>query len=100
MKKLFVLFSLFCFAGCANAYVDTQYMTQEPFLVNVGYSSEMANLISITAQDPNRKPAEDDKYAPKIILRKAYNYIVPGQSTDLDFYNHSGSFNGWSWRDY
>ena len=99
MKKLLISLSLVCFIGTAFAAVDNQYMTTPQFMVNTGYSTEMARLLSVTNQDPYREPyVENNNF--KILSRRVYHYIVPGQGSDLDFYNHSGDFNGWSWRDY
>ena len=99
MKKFIVLFLLLCLANVANAYVDSQYLKQEQFLVNSGYSSEMARMIRINSEDPYREQYKES-YNIKNIARRVYNYIVPGQSTDLDFYNHDTSLNGWSWKDF
>lgn len=100
MKKVILILSIFLATSMtANAYVDSQYLTSEQFLVNVGYSAEMKRMIGITADDPYREPYVEGNN-PADIARRVYHYIVPGQNGDLDFYNHSGSFNGWSWKDY
>lgn len=100
MKKIVLILSIFLSVSLtANAYVDSQYLKTEQFLVNVGYSKEMKNMVEITSEDPYREPYQEGK-DPRDIARRVYHYIVPGQNGDLDFYNHSGSFNGWSWKDY
>ena len=96
MKKTILLFSLILIAQASYAFIDTQYTTDEKFLVNTGYSKEAAKIIDITAENPYREPAERTKNIPRLI----YHYIVPGQGGDIDFYNHSGNFDGWSWMDY
>lgn len=99
MKKLMILFSALLISGAAYATVDNQFMIGEQFLVNTGYSAEMANLASVTSQDPYREPYKENKKF-KTLSRRVYHYIVPGQGSDLDFYNHSGDYRGWSWKDY
>ncbi len=96
MKKTILLFSLILIAQASFAFIDTQYTTDEKFLVNTGYSKEAAKIIDIVAENPYREPAEPTKNIPRLI----YHYIVPGQGGDIDFYNHSGNFDGWSWMDY
>ncbi len=100
MKKIVLILSALLLTPImANAYVDSQYTSSEQFLVNTGYSAEAARVLGIVNQDPYREPYVEGK-SPKDIARRVYHYIVPGQNGDLDFYNHSGSFNGWSWKDY
>lgn len=99
MKKIVVLFALLIVGQSAFAAVDTQYMKTEQFLYNVGYSKEAAKMIAVTAEDPYRENYVEAKNFPSI-MRRIYHYVVPGQEGDLDFYNHSGDFNGWSWKDY
>lgn len=97
MKKLALLFSLILIAESAHAFIDTRYMKDAKFLANTGYSAEMARIVDISADNPYREPYSE---ANENIARRIYQYLVPGQNGDLDFYNHSGHFNGWSWRDY
>lgn len=99
MKKIALLFSLILIAQSAHAFIDSQYMKTEPFLVNIGYSAEAARVTAITSENPYREPYEEGKN-PANVFRRIYHYVVPGQGQDLDFYNHSGDFNGWSWKDY
>lgn len=100
MKKIALVLSLVMTSTlAANAYVDSQYMSSEQFLVNTGYSKEAAKVLTVVNQDPYREPAVEATN-PKNVFRRIYHYIVPGQNGDLDFYNHSGSFDGWSWKDY
>ena len=100
MKKIAIVFSVIALSGMtANAYVDNQYTANDRFLVNVGYSKEIARVANIVNRDPYREPYVEEKNLTNI-ARRVYHYIVPGQSDDLDFYDHSGSFNGWSWKDF
>lgn len=99
MKKIALLFSLILIAGSAHAFVDNQYMKTEQFLVNTGYSAEMANMASVNSENPYREPYKEGT-AKKDKLKRLYHYLVPGQQNNLDFYNHSGSFEGSSWIDY
>lgn len=99
MKKIALLFSLILIAGSAHAFVDNQYMKTEQFLVNTGYSAEMANMINVNADNPYREPYQEGKSA-KDILRRIHYYLVPNQGNNLDFYNHSGNFNNTTWKDY
>ncbi len=98
MKKIALLFSLILIAQSANAFIDNQYMKTEQYLVNTGYSAEAARITAITAENPYREPYVESK-KPKAVLKRIHRYIVPGQNSDLDFYNHSGSYNNWSWKD-
>ena len=99
MKKLILLFSLILVSQSAFAYIDNQFMTTEQYLVNTGYSAEAAKMMTITNQDPYREVHKEGKDI-KSILRRAYHYIAPVNEADLDFYNHSGSYNGPSWKDF
>ena len=99
MKKIALLFSLILVAQSAHAFIDTQHMKSEQFLVNTGYSAEVAKMIAVTAQDPYREVYQEGKDT-KSLLRRAYHYIAPVNEADLDFYNHSGNFNGNSWKDF
>ena len=100
MKKLVLIMALFLTTNVvANAYVDSQFLKTEKFLVNTGYSAEMPRVLSMTGDNPYRDVyVEPTK--PKDVFRRIYHYIVPGQNQDLDFYNHSIDNNGWSWKDY
>ncbi len=97
MKKIAVIFSIILIAQSANAFVDSQYMKTEQFLTNIGYSAENARIVEMNSDNPYREPNINND---KNIARRLYHYLVPGQNGDLDFYNHSGSYNGWSWKDY
>lgn len=99
MKKTFILLTMLLIAQTVFAAVDSQYMKSEQFLYNIGYSKDAAKQVMIVADDPYREPYEEQKDF-KSIARRVYHYVVPGQEADLDFYNHSGDFNGWSWKDY
>lgn len=100
MKKIALILTILLSTSLtSNAFVDNTYMTSEQYLVNTGYSAEMANLIQITNQDPYR----DNYVEPnsrKDVIKRMYNYIVPGVYTNLDFYNHSVNFNGPNWKDF
>ena len=85
----------------ANAFVDNQYTSSEQFLVNIGYSKEAAKVLTIVNQDPYRENYNDEgPYSPIETAKRVYHYLIPAEYGDYDFYNHSGSFNGTSWRDY
>jgi len=100
MKKFAIVFSLLALSvTAANAYIDNQYTATDKFLVNIGYSKETARVANIVNQDPYRDNYVEEKNLTNI-ARRIYHYIVPGQNDDLDFYNHSGSYNGFSWKDY
>lgn len=99
MKKIVLLFSLILITQSAHAFIDSQYMKEEQFLVNTGYSSEMANMIKVTSENPYREEYSEGTTKKDKLLR-LYNYLIPGQINNLDFYNHSGKFNGSSWIDY
>ena len=98
MKKIVLLFSLILIAQSAHAFIDNQYMRTEQFLVNTGFSAEAARMGSIVSEDPYREPYVEGKN-PKAVLKRIHRYLVPGQNSDLDYYNHSGSYNNWSWKD-
>ena len=99
MKKIALLFSLILVAQSAHAFIDSQHMKSEQFLVNTGYSAEMSKMIAITSEDTYREPYVEGK-KPKDLLKRFHAYIVPGEHSDIDFYNHSGNFNGNSWKDF
>ena len=101
MKKIALVLSAFLLVSAvpANAYIDNQYTATPQFLMNIGYSAEAARVATITNQDPYREPYVEKKDLPSI-AKRIYHYIVPGQYDDLDFYNHNGNFDGWSWKDY
>ena len=99
MKKIVLLFSLILIAQSANAFVDNQYMKTEQYLVNTGYSKEMGVYGSMTHENPYREQYVESK-SPVALLKRVHRYLVPGQNSDLDFHNHSGSFDDWSWKDF
>ena len=99
MKKLILLFSLILVSQSAFAYVDNQFMKTEQYLVNTGYSAEMAKAITVSHEDPYRDVYVENK-APKTILKRLLHYISPVSETDFDYYNHNSSFNKPSWKDF
>jgi len=99
MKKIVLVLAIFFSAALAsNAFVDNMYMTSEQYLMNTGYSAEMAKMIRVTNQDPYREPYVEPN-APIDILKRAYNYIAPATYTDIDFYNHNINYDGPYWKD-
>ncbi len=98
MKKTALILALLSTSMASYAFIDNQYMTTAQYLVNTGYSAEMAEMMAVTNQDPYREPYVESK-TPLGILKRTYNYIVPGVYTDLDFYNHSINFDGPYWKD-
>ena len=99
MKKIALLFSLILIAQSANAFVDSQYMKTEQFLVNTGFSAETARMTAVSAEDPYREQYVETK-TPKSLLKRFYAYIVPGSYSNIDYYNHSGNFDGIGWKDF
>lgn len=98
MKKLFIILSVFIVASLqADAYVDNRFMTTEQYMMNTGYSKEMAKMIGIVGQDPYREPQVSEKGK---FWDRVYNYVAPGVNTDLDFYNHNINFEKPNWKDY
>lgn len=100
MKKIALILTILLSTSLAsNAFVDNMYMTSEQYLVNTGYSAEMANMLNITNLDPYRENyVEPNSF--KDIVKRAYNYIAPTTYTNLDYYNHSTNFNGPNWKDF
>lgn len=97
MKKLSVLLLLLMLTSLsASAFIDSQYMITGQYLHNTGYSKEVERMVNVTARDPYA-PAPETKN--ENIWRRIHNYLIPGIDTDLDFYDHDGSFNNPSWRD-
>lgn len=99
MKKLILLFSLILVSQSAFAYVDNQFMKTEQYLVNTGYSAEMAKAIAVSHEDPYRDVYKEKK-TPIKFLKRVYHYLSPINETDLDYYNHSTNFNKPSWKDF
>ncbi len=100
MKKIALILTILLSTSLAsNAFVDNMYMTSEQYLVNTGYSAEMAKMINITNQDPYRDNYVEENTRGNI-LKRAYSYIAPTTYTDIDFYNHSVNFNGPNWKDF
>ena len=53
MRKIAFILTVFLTSSLAsNAFIDNTYMTTEQFMVNTGYSSEMAKMMKVTNQDP------------------------------------------------
>lgn len=100
MKKIALILTILLSTSLAsNAFVDNMYMTSEQYLVNTGYSAEMAKMINVTNQDPYREQyVEDNSFGTK--LKRAYSYIAPANYTNMDYYNHSINFNGPNWKDF
>ena len=102
MKKAVLFLTMFIATSMAsNAFIDNGYMTTEQYLVNTGYSVDMAKEALVVAQDPYRPEFnKKDQRTFKDVTRKIYNYIVPAMYTDYDYYNHSINFNTTDWRDF
>ena len=102
MKKAALILTLFITSSLASqAFVDNQFMTTEQYVVNTGYSKEMAREMMVVNQDPYRPQFnEKSQRSFKDVTRKMYNYIAPGMYTDYDHYNHSIKFNTVDWRDF
>ncbi len=76
MKKfLYVLPIMIITALASNAYVDTDHMTTEHFLINNGYSKDTAAVVESQKRDPyGPVNYKKDK---RNIWMKIYNYIDP-----------------------
>ncbi len=99
MKKIMFLLAVVTFTAMSvHAFVDNQYMTTAQYMQNTGYSAEMHRMMSVTNQDPYREPYVESTDA-KAIAKRIYNYIVPGEYDNLDFYNHSTNFDHTGWKD-
>ncbi len=100
-KSVLILIAIFATALTSDAFVDNQYMITEPYLVNTGYSAEMAKELGVIAKDPYRQPhSVNDERTPADMAKKIYNYLAPGMYTDYDHYNHSINFGTVDWRDF
>ncbi len=100
MKKLaLILFLFLCTSAVSQAYIDSQYMTTEQYLVNTGYSAEAAKVGSIATQDPYRENYVEEM-TPKNVFKRVYWYLNPGAMLHYDFYNHNIDFNNTSWKDF
>lgn len=69
----------------ANAYVDSQYMTSEQFLINSGYSKDTVNTVSFDKKNPYSSIEQTDK---RNIFQKIYNYIDPCSGGNRTFPSH------------
>lgn len=99
MKKLSILLSIFLFSSLtANAYIDSNYTSTEKFLMNAGYSRDVAKIGNIVNSDPYRDGYEE-KTTLKNKIKRIYWYLDPARHTDYDFYNHSIDLNNPSWKD-
>lgn len=97
MKKTLytvAIFSLSCLS--AHAYVDSQFMTSEQFLINSGYSKEISKVTNIKKQ--NSYSPLPEKTDNRTILKKLYNYLDPCSGADVTFPNHDINFDA-NWRD-
>lgn len=100
MKKIVLVLTLVLSTTmAAHAFIDNQYMTTEQYMMNTGYSKEMAKMMAVTNRDPYREPDSLKKDTPMDVVKKVYNYIAPGMYTDYDFYNYNMKFNTIDWRD-
>ena len=97
MKKLIYTFVfLIATTTAANAYVDSQYMTSEQYLINTGYSKEMARVTKMQTTNPYQKLTEEkDK---RKFYQKAYEYIDPCANQFDTFPRHDTKFNS-NWQD-
>lgn len=98
MKKLLLVLGAVSLGLCADAFVDNQYTASPEFLQNTGYSKEVARMVNVTNQDPYREPYREG-YNILTLMKRSLNYIAPGTFTDMDYYNHNGSYNNPSWKD-
>lgn len=101
MKKLVLLFLIAIFAQSVYAAIDSRYTTDERYFKNTGYSAEMANIVEVQKADPYREPEESVLNQKGHFWQKFYHFLIPAQSNNIDFYNHSIELNrGSSWKDY
>ena len=99
MKKLVLALAVVLIASLsANAFVDNQYMTTPQYMQNTGYSTDMSRLMAIVNQDPYREPYIE-KRSFKNLVKRTYNYLVPGAYTNMNFYNHNINLDRPSWKD-
>ena len=99
MKKfVLALVAVLSCTLCANAFVDSQYMTTDQYMQNTGYSAEMSKMMAVVNQDPYRE-VYTEKHNFKTRVKRIYSYLVPSTYTDLDYYNHNIQLNNPSWKD-
>ena len=77
MKKLVISFVMLAVTSlAANAHVDTGHMKTKQYMLNTGYSSEMAKYGELATRDPYAPI--DDKYpqkSPKRFLKYVWKRI-------------------------
>ncbi len=99
-KNIIFTLVLFVFASVsAKAYVDNRYMTTPNFMLNTGYSQEMAMMLNVVNQDPYREHESEPNDA-STILKRIYGYIAPTMYTDIPFYNSDINTDTTGWKDY
>lgn len=97
MKKLLYLFIILGMTSVsAQAYIDSNYMTSEQFLINRNFSKLMFKTIQSQTKDPYAPLVE--KTDTRSVYEKIYHYIDPAGSGDYYYPVHNIKFNS-DWED-
>lgn len=73
MKKLLLVMGFIALGSLtANAHVDSQYTVTEQYLLNSGYSAEVAKWAKFSTRDPY---APTDDLYPKYSVKRYFKYL-------------------------
>lgn len=81
----------------ANAYVDSNHTTSEQFLMNTGFSKEVARLIKYQKKDVYAPI--DENIDKRSLYEKMYNYINPLSGSNREFPAHNINYESSHWQD-
>ena len=91
MKKLLLTFGLISLANlAANAHIESQHTITEQYMLNSGYSADVAKWVELTSRDPYA-PTDDlyPKYSAKRFFKYLWKKIDPTAFPDDNFEWHS-----------
>ncbi len=97
MKKgLYLIPVLLMSSMSCFAYVDSNHMTSDQFLINTGYSKATVTAVESMKLSPYGSPVP--KRDQRNFLVRFYHYIAPLSEGDRSFPTHDIKFNS-NWQD-
>lgn len=91
MKKLLLTFGVITLTALtSNAHIETNHTTTEQYMLNSGYSAEVAKWAKLTSRDPYA-PTDDiyPKYSAKRFFKYLWKKVDPTAFPDDNFEWHS-----------
>ena len=95
MKKILICLAISTLTVLsANAHIDNEHMTTQQYMLNSGYSSDMAKYAEISTRDPYA-PTDDihPVKSPKSFFKDVWQKIDPTSFPDHNFTWHKIQMN-------